>query len=165
MSTEHADVLTVRAGISGIDAAYRLGERCPNKTLAILDGRAAIGGTWDLFRLPGIRSDSDTFTPGQHPDAGGLEWRSASRSVVEISSRSPVLVAPWRRLIAALLVCDLARGTGVTSRAGGGDPHAVADRSGRGASSKGRVRPDLHTTVEDLIAEAKPGSWATRARP
>jgi monooxygenase len=62
MSVEHVDVLIVGAGISGIDAAYRLKERCPGKSFAILDGRAEIGGTWDLFRFPGIRSDSDMFT-------------------------------------------------------------------------------------------------------
>jgi cation diffusion facilitator CzcD-associated flavoprotein CzcO len=52
----------VGAGIAGIDAAYRLKERCPGKTFAILESRTAIGGTWDLFRFPGIRSDSDMFT-------------------------------------------------------------------------------------------------------
>src|SRR5580698_7141411 len=62
MSSEHVDVLIVGAGISGIDAAYRLDERCPGKTYAIVEGRDAIGGTWDLFRFPGIRSDSDMFT-------------------------------------------------------------------------------------------------------
>ncbi len=62
MSIEHVDVLIVGAGISGIGAAYRLRERCPSKTFAILEGRGAIGGTWDLFRFPGIRSDSDMFT-------------------------------------------------------------------------------------------------------
>jgi cation diffusion facilitator CzcD-associated flavoprotein CzcO len=61
-SLEHVDVLIVGAGISGIGAAYRVGERCPTKTLAILEGRSAIGGTWDLFRFPGVRSDSDMFT-------------------------------------------------------------------------------------------------------
>jgi cation diffusion facilitator CzcD-associated flavoprotein CzcO len=62
MATEHVDVLIVGAGISGIGAAYRLQENCPRKTFAILEGRGAIGGTWDLFRFPGIRSDSDMFT-------------------------------------------------------------------------------------------------------
>ena len=62
MSSEHVDVLIVGAGISGIDAGYRLQERCPGKTFAILEGRGAIGGTWDLFRFPGIRSDSDMYT-------------------------------------------------------------------------------------------------------
>ncbi len=62
MSSEHVDVLIVGAGISGIGAACRLQERCPAKTFAILEARGAIGGTWDLFRFPGIRSDSDMFT-------------------------------------------------------------------------------------------------------
>jgi monooxygenase len=62
MSTEHVDVLIVGAGISGIGAAVRLQENCPGKTFAILEGRGSIGGTWDVFRFPGIRSDSDMFT-------------------------------------------------------------------------------------------------------
>jgi cation diffusion facilitator CzcD-associated flavoprotein CzcO len=62
MSVEHVDVLIVGAGISGIDAAYRLQEQCPTKTFAIVEARGVIGGTWDLFRFPGIRSDSDMFT-------------------------------------------------------------------------------------------------------
>jgi monooxygenase len=62
MPREHVDVLIVGAGISGIGAACRLQERCPGKTFAIVEARGAIGGTWDLFRFPGIRSDSDMFT-------------------------------------------------------------------------------------------------------
>jgi monooxygenase len=62
MSREHVDVLIVGAGISGVGAACRLQENCPGKTFAILEARGAIGGTWDLFRFPGIRSDSDMFT-------------------------------------------------------------------------------------------------------
>ena len=62
MAVEHVDVLIVGAGISGIGAACRLQESCPAKTFAVLEGRGAIGGTWDLFRFPGIRSDSDMFT-------------------------------------------------------------------------------------------------------
>ncbi len=64
MSMEHFDVLIVGAGISGICAAYYLQSQCPGKRYAILEGREAIGGTWDLFRYPGIRSDSDMFTLG-----------------------------------------------------------------------------------------------------
>jgi cation diffusion facilitator CzcD-associated flavoprotein CzcO len=58
------DVLIVGAGISGIGAACHLATRQPERTFAILEGREAIGGTWDLFRFPGIRSDSDLFTFG-----------------------------------------------------------------------------------------------------
>ncbi|MFC6094322.1 flavin-containing monooxygenase [Saccharothrix lopnurensis] len=59
---EHLDVLIVGAGISGIGAAHYLRTRLPGKTWAILEARDAIGGTWDLFRYPGIRSDSDLYT-------------------------------------------------------------------------------------------------------
>ena len=63
-TAEHVDVLIVGAGLSGIGAAYRLQEQCPGTTFALLEGREAIGGTWDLFRYPGIRSDSDMYTLG-----------------------------------------------------------------------------------------------------
>jgi monooxygenase len=63
-NVEHFDVLIVGAGLSGIGAAYHLQRRCPSKTFAILEGRNAMGGTWDLFRYPGVRSDSDMFTLG-----------------------------------------------------------------------------------------------------
>lgn len=67
------DVLIVGAGLSGVGAAYRLQTECPTKRFAILEGRDTIGGTWDLFRYPGIRSDSDMFTLGYpfHP------WKAA----------------------------------------------------------------------------------------
>ena len=64
MSVEHVDVLIVGAGLSGIGAAVHLQQECPGKRYAILEQRAAIGGTWDLFRYPGIRSDSDMYTLG-----------------------------------------------------------------------------------------------------
>jgi cation diffusion facilitator CzcD-associated flavoprotein CzcO len=64
MANEHVDVLIVGAGLSGIGAAYHLQQKCPDKRYAILEGRASSGGTWDLFRYPGIRSDSDMFTLG-----------------------------------------------------------------------------------------------------
>jgi cation diffusion facilitator CzcD-associated flavoprotein CzcO len=62
MPFEHFDVLIVGAGLSGICAAHYLREKCPGKSFLILEGRAALGGTWDLFRYPGVRSDSDMFT-------------------------------------------------------------------------------------------------------
>ena len=64
MSTEHVDVLIVGAGLSGIGAACRLRRDRPGTSMAILEAREAMGGTWDLFRYPGIRSDSDMFTLG-----------------------------------------------------------------------------------------------------
>jgi monooxygenase len=60
----HFDVLIVGAGISGIGAAYYLQSRFPDRSFTILEGRSRIGGTWDLFRYPGVRSDSDMFTLG-----------------------------------------------------------------------------------------------------
>src|ERR1700712_4671590 len=61
---EHFDVLIIGAGLSGIGAGYHLQQKCPGKSYAILEGRDCIGGTWDLFRYPGIRSDSDMYTLG-----------------------------------------------------------------------------------------------------
>ena len=61
---EHFDVLIVGAGLSGIGAAYHLQKEFPKKSYVILEGRNAMGGTWDLFRYPGIRSDSDMYTLG-----------------------------------------------------------------------------------------------------
>lgn len=64
MQQDHFDVLIVGAGLSGIGAGYHLQTKCPTKSYVILEGRDCIGGTWDLFRYPGIRSDSDMFTLG-----------------------------------------------------------------------------------------------------
>lgn len=82
-TAEHVDVLIVGAGISGIDAAYHLQKRCPGKSYAIMEGRDAIGGTWDLFRYPGIRSDSDMYTFG----FGWRPWPNAKA----ISDRESIL--------------------------------------------------------------------------
>lgn len=61
---EHFDVLIVGAGLSGIGAACHLRRNCPGKSFEILEGRSSMGGTWDLFRYPGVRSDSDMYTLG-----------------------------------------------------------------------------------------------------
>lgn len=64
MNSEHLDVLIIGAGLAGIDVACRLTQACPEKKIALLERRQSIGGTWDLFRYPGIRSDSDMFSFG-----------------------------------------------------------------------------------------------------
>ena len=64
MNPQHFDILIVGAGLAGIGTACQLSQRFPGKSLALLERRAAIGGTWDLFTYPGIRSDSDMFTYG-----------------------------------------------------------------------------------------------------
>ena len=71
---ESVDVLIIGAGLSGIGSACQLRRNCPDRTFAIFESRTNIGGTWDLFRYPGIRSDSDmyTFSYGFKP------WRDAS---------------------------------------------------------------------------------------
>lgn len=61
---QYFDVVIIGAGLSGIGAAYHIQKKCPRKTYTILEGRSDIGGTWDLFRYPGIRSDSDMYTLG-----------------------------------------------------------------------------------------------------
>ena len=86
MPIKSVDVLIVGAGLSGIGAAVFLQERCPEKSYSIFEGRDAIGGTWDLFRYPGIRSDSDMYTLGYEfkPWEGGksLADGTAIRSYV-----------------------------------------------------------------------------------
>ncbi len=64
MSLEHFDTLIIGAGLSGIGSAVHLQQRCPGQRFAILEGRERLGGTWDLFRYPGVRSDSDMHTLG-----------------------------------------------------------------------------------------------------
>ena len=64
MTNEHFDVLIIGAGLSGIGTAVHISQECPGKRLAILERRQRVGGTWDLFSYPGIRSDSDMFSFG-----------------------------------------------------------------------------------------------------
>ena len=73
MSREYFDIMIVGAGLSGIGAAYHLQTKCPGKSYVILESRNSIGGTWDLFRYPGIRSDSDMHTLGYN----FKPWREA----------------------------------------------------------------------------------------
>ena len=109
-SPEHLDVLIVGAGLSGIGAAWHLQDRCPGKRYAILEARDDLGGTWDLFRYPGIRSDSDMHTLGyrfkpwtaSHSITDGasiLEYvrQTAQESGIEerIRYRRRVVAAEW----------------------------------------------------------------------
>ena len=107
---ECLDVLIVGAGISGIGMAVHLRKDCPGKSFAILDRREQLGGTWDLFRYPGIRSDSDLFTFGYRfkpwegpPIASGAEIMRYLGEVIEEYALGPqirygrrVVSADWR---------------------------------------------------------------------
>lgn len=64
MNSNYVDVLIVGAGLSGVGAAWHLRDKCPGKSFALLEGRQRMGGTWDLFRYPGVRSDTDMYTLG-----------------------------------------------------------------------------------------------------
>ena len=83
---EHVDVLVVGAGISGVCAGFHLQDKCPGKSYAILEARGSIGGTWDLFSYPGVRSDSDMYTLGFRfrpwPDAKAIADGPAIRKYV-----------------------------------------------------------------------------------
>ncbi|MDE2487727.1 MAG: NAD(P)/FAD-dependent oxidoreductase, partial [Alphaproteobacteria bacterium] len=73
MADPHFDVVIVGAGLSGIGAGYHLQAEAPDRSYVILEGREVIGGTWDLFRYPGVRSDSDMYTLGYN----FKPWREA----------------------------------------------------------------------------------------
>jgi cation diffusion facilitator CzcD-associated flavoprotein CzcO len=107
---EHVDVLVVGAGLSGIGAACHLKRNCPDKTFAVVEARDRIGGTWDLFRYPGIRSDSDMYTlgysfkPWTHPKAiadgstilGYIEETAREHDVIDaVRFRHRVVRAHW----------------------------------------------------------------------
>lgn len=108
-STKHQDVIIIGAGISGLGAACHLQRECPDKRYIILEARDAIGGTWDLFRYPGIRSDSDLYTYGYDfkpwygkPIATAAEILRYLHEVVEENGLAPhicfghrVLAARW----------------------------------------------------------------------
>ena len=96
MSNQHFDVLIVGAGVSGIGMACHLKRECPGKSFANLERRQALGGTWDLFRYPGIRSDSDMFTFGYNfrPWTGG--------KVLADRGLSTLLKGDWPKTLAEL---------------------------------------------------------------
>jgi monooxygenase len=97
---EHLDVIIVGAGLSGIGAAAHLRDALPGKSFAILESRGAIGGTWDLFRYPGIRSDSDMFTLGYDfkpwTERKGIADGALIREYIQATAREQGLVEKVR---------------------------------------------------------------------
>ena len=142
VSTKHFDVLIVGAGISGIGAAYHLKTELPGKTFAILEGREAIGGTWDLFRYPGIRSDSDLHTFGyefkpwtsDNAIAGADEILAYLRETVEENDLGPH-IRFGHKIVSADWSSEDARWTVRVERAAG--EHDRADV--RGPLLRGRL--------------------------
>jgi monooxygenase len=125
---EHFDVLILGAGLSGVGAACQLRRSCPGKSLAILEARDAIGGTWDLFRYPGIRSDSDMFTMGYSfrpwEDARGIaDGPSILRYIRDTASAHGVdrLIRFGHRAISASWSSTDARWTVTVERADSGE--------------------------------------------
>ncbi len=124
---EHLDAVIVGAGISGIDAAYRLREQNPKLTYAILESRTALGGTWDLFRFPGVRSDSDIVTLGfpfrpYHGEKSIVDGATIRQYVAETARHygidrqirygHKVIAADWSSADARWTVtCEIADGT------------------------------------------------------
>ena len=125
----------IGAGISGIGAAYHLQVESPNRTYLILEGRADIGGTWDLFRYPGIRSDSDMHTLG-------FEFKpwNAEKSIAD----GPSIMAYLRETVAEYGIDRHIRFG--TSGAAGGVVERDGDVDGRGRSHRWRHR-DLHVQL------------------
>jgi monooxygenase len=126
---ERLDVLIVGAGLSGIGTAHHLQQRCPGKSFAILEAREAIGGTWDLFRYPGIRSDSDMHTLGYR----FRPWTAAKsiadgESILEYvrdTAREGGIDRKVRfghRVVSASWSSEEARWTITAERSDGGDP-------------------------------------------
>lgn len=126
--TEHFDVVVVGAGISGIDAGYHLQTMCPDRTYVILEGRADIGGTWDLFRYPGVRSDSDMHTLG----FGFKPWKQ-QKAIAD----GPAIMAYLRETVAEHGIGRHIRFNHLATRAEWSTEHGywtvIADRPGVGA--------------------------------
>ena len=126
--SEHLDVLIVGAGLSGIGFASRLKREVPGKTFTILESRGAVGGTWDLFRYPGIRSDSDMFTLGYsfRPWAGAkaIADGDSIRDYIEATVADETLAPRIRlnhRVVSAEWSSDTALWTVTAARTAGGE--------------------------------------------
>ena len=126
MTSQDLDVVIVGAGLSGIGAAYHLQKRCPGRSYAILESRQAMGGTWDLFRYPGIRSDSDMYTFGYNfrPWTSGKVFADGPsiRAYVEDTAREAGInphIHYGHKVVAANWDSDAARWTVVAETADG----------------------------------------------
>ena len=124
MPPEPFDVLIIGAGLSGIDAGYHLSTLSPKKRYVILENRERIGGTWDLFRYPGIRSDSDWNNPepevtlvvnakgtivgatlGNDVNLRDMEGRSALLLGIAKDNNASCAISPWSRPCVQLKNC------------------------------------------------------------
>jgi monooxygenase len=128
MPPDHVDVLIVGAGLSGIGAACHLQRRCPGRSFAILEARDAIGGTWDLFRFPGVRSDSDMLTLGYSfrpwTDPNAIADGGSIRRYIRDTARESGVDAKIRfghRVVRAAWSADSYRWTVTVRRADPGD--------------------------------------------
>ena len=151
---EHLDVLVVGAGLSGIGAGYRLSTMSPSRTWAILEARDSLGGTWDLFRYPGVRSDSDMFTlgfpfePWTDADAiaDGPKILDYLRRDRPRSTASTERIRFGHRVVAADWSSDEARWTVKVERDGERDRADVPASSTSAAATtttSGRTTPEL----------------------
>lgn len=104
------DVLIVGAGLSGIGAAAHLTMQCPNKSYAIVEQRANMGGTWDLFRYPGIRSDSDMHTLGYRFKPWFMKRRSQMAHPFTNMSMKPLRNMEFRSI--SIFAIELSRPIG-----------------------------------------------------
>ena len=165
MPSEHFDVLIIGAGLSGIDAAWHLQKNNPKKSFVILENRERIGGTWDLFRYPGIRSDSDMLTmgygfrPWTHPSTispgdairdyvtdtakdAGIDRHIRFRHIV-LSASWDSNTARWTIEVERRLPPSAIATLGTSPASGGGDKGAVLANppslAGEGDRSEARV--------------------------
>ncbi|MGO4493623.1 flavin-containing monooxygenase, partial [Arthrobacter sp. 2YAF22_2] len=137
--SEHVDVLIVGAGLSGIGFASRLKREMPGKSFAILESRGAVGGTWDLFRYPGVRSDSDMYTLGYsfRPWAGvkAIADGDSIREYIEATVADEGLASQIRlnhRVVSAEWSSETALWTVIAVQTSGGEYRPDDAESGAG---------------------------------
>ncbi|MFS0716752.1 alpha/beta fold hydrolase [Arthrobacter sp. 1P04PC] len=150
--SEHVDVLIVGAGLSGIGFASRLKRELPGKSFAVLESRGAVGGTWDLFRYPGIRSDSDMYTlgysfrpwEGAKAIADGDSIRDYIRSTVAEEGLEPAIRLNTR-VVSADWSSETAQWTVTVVRTGDGEYRhgAAAQEENDGSPDEGAGRQTL----------------------